>query len=81
VAVAGSVDEVAIDEVPDDFESRLAYRIAHGEAARLAEIATFDHGYGRGFAGCVGDQAEAIEREVMRRMGPDQFLPGISGFA
>ena len=58
-----------MDDLPDDFQSRLAYRIAFGEAARLAEIARFDHGYGRDFAARVGDQTEAIEREVIRRLG------------
>ena len=59
-----------MDDLPDDFQSRLAYRIACGEAARLAEIARFDHGYGRDFAARVGDQAEAIEGELIRRVGP-----------
>ena len=59
-----------MDDLPDDFRSRLAYRIAYGEAARLAEIARFDHGYGRDFAARAGDQAEAIQQEVMRRVGP-----------
>jgi hypothetical protein len=59
-----------MDDLPDDFRSRLAYRIAYGEAARLAEIARFDHGYGRDFAARVGDQAGAIEQEVIRRLGP-----------
>ena len=58
-----------MDDLPDDFRSRLAYRIAYGEAARLAEIARFDHGYGRDFAAGVGDQAGAIEQEVIRRLG------------
>jgi len=59
-----------MDDLPDNFQSRLAYRIAYGEAARLAEIARFDHGYGRDFAARVGDQAGAIQQEVMRRVGP-----------
>ena len=59
-----------MDDLPDDFQSRLAYRIAYGEAARLAEIARFDHGDGRDFAARVGDQAVAIQQEVMRRVGP-----------
>ena len=42
-----------MDDLPDDFRSRLAYRIAYGEAARLAEIARFDQGYGRDFAARV----------------------------
>jgi hypothetical protein len=58
-----------MDDLPDDFDSRLAYRVAYGEAARLAEIARFDHGYGRDFAARVGDHAGAIKREVIRRLG------------
>ena len=53
--------------LPPD-ESKPGYRIAHGEAARLAEMARFDHGWDRDFAAQVGDEAEAIEREVMRRV-------------
>jgi hypothetical protein len=59
-----------MDDLPDDLMSRLAYRIAYGEAARLAEIARFDHGWGRDFAAGIGSQSEAIEREVTRRMQP-----------
>ena len=44
--------------------SRLGYRIAHGEAARLAEIARFDHGWGRDFGARVGGEAAGIEWEV-----------------
>jgi hypothetical protein len=58
-----------MDDLPDDLQSRLAYHIAYGEAARLAEIARFDHGYGRDFAARVGDQAKAMEREVIGRLG------------
>jgi hypothetical protein len=58
-----------MEDLPDDFASRLAYRMAYGEAARLAEIARFDHGFGRDFAAQVGGQAEAIEQEVIRRVG------------
>jgi hypothetical protein len=32
----------------------LGYRIARGEAARLAEMATFGHGWGRDFAAGIG---------------------------
>jgi hypothetical protein len=49
--------------------SRLGYRIAFGEAPRLAEMATFDHGWGRDFAAGVGGDADAIEKEVIRRLG------------
>ena len=59
-----------LENLPDYLMSRLGYRIAYGEAARLAEIARFDHGYGRDFAARVGDQAGAIEGEVIRRLGP-----------
>ena len=34
-------------ELPEDMESRLGYRIAYGEAARLFEMAQFDHGWVR----------------------------------
>jgi hypothetical protein len=58
---------------PDDFrhdpESRVGYRIAYGEAARLAEMATFDHGWGRDFAAGVGGEADDDEKEVVRRVG------------
>jgi hypothetical protein len=55
-------------ELPDDLISKMGYRLAYGEAARQAEIATFDHGWGRDFAAQVGGEAEAIVREVMRRI-------------
>jgi hypothetical protein len=57
-----------MDDLPADFESWLSYRIAYGEAARLAEIARFDHDWGRDFAAGIGSESEAIEREVTRRM-------------
>lgn len=60
-----------MEELPDDLQSRIAYRIAFGEAARLAEMARFDHGWGRDFAAGVGGEADAIEREVRRRFGPE----------
>ena len=56
------------EELPDDLMSRLGYRIAYGEAARLAEMASFDHGWGRDFAAGVGGEADAIEEEVKRRL-------------
>jgi hypothetical protein len=34
----------AMNEVPEDLQSKLGYRIAYGEAARLAEMSRFDHG-------------------------------------
>ena len=59
-----------MEELPDDLQSRISYRIAFGEAARLAEMARFDHGWGRDFAAGIGGEAAAIEREVKRRVGP-----------
>jgi hypothetical protein len=58
-----------LEELPHDLKSRVGYRVAYGEAARLAEMATFDHGWGRDFAAGVGGEADAIEKEVMRRLG------------
>jgi hypothetical protein len=57
-----------LEDLPDDLKSRLGYRIAYGEAARLAEMASFDHGCGRDFAARVGGEADAIEREVTPRL-------------
>jgi hypothetical protein len=59
-----------MDDLPDDFDSRLSYRNGYGEAARLAEIVRFDHAFGRDGTARIGDQAEDIEREVIRRVGP-----------
>jgi hypothetical protein len=36
-------------------ESRVDYRIVHGEAARVVEMASFDHGWGRDFSAGVGE--------------------------
>jgi hypothetical protein len=58
-----------LENLPDYLMSRLGYRIAYGEAARLAEMARFDHGWGRDFAPGVGGEADAIEKEVVRRCG------------
>ncbi len=55
---------------PNDPESRALYRRAYGEAARLIEIARFDHCFGRDFAAGIGGNVEAIRVEVHRRMGP-----------
>ena len=60
-----------LEDLPQDMESRISYRIAYGEAARLAEMAAFDHGWGRDFAAGVGGQAGAIEKEVSRRLAPE----------
>jgi hypothetical protein len=59
-----------MDDIPHDLESRIGYRTAYGEAARLFEMARFDHGWGRDFAAGLGGEADAIEREVVRRVGP-----------
>jgi hypothetical protein len=59
-----------MDDLPDDFEARLAYRIAFGESAGLAEIARFDHGWGRDFAAGIGSSVAAIEHEVTSRCSP-----------
>jgi hypothetical protein len=59
-----------MEDLPHDLESQIGYRIAYGEAARLAEMARFDHGWGRDFAAGVGGEAAAIEGEVLRRVGP-----------
>jgi hypothetical protein len=55
---------------PTDDGGWLVYRRAYGEAARLIEIARFDHCFGRDFAAGVGGNAMAIIAEVHRRMGP-----------
>jgi hypothetical protein len=60
-----------MDEFPDDLQPRIGYRIADGEAARLAELASFDHGWGRGFAAGIGGHPASIKREVQRRPSPD----------
>jgi hypothetical protein len=62
-------DRGMLRELPDDLVSKMGCRTAYGEAARLAEMSRFDHGWGRHFAAQVGGEAEAIEREVMQRVG------------
>src|SRR5262245_29871020 len=57
-----------LEELPDDLMFRLGYRMAYGEAARLAEMATFDHGSGPDFAAGVGGEADSIEKELIRRL-------------
>ena len=54
---------------PIDLASATTYRRAYGEAARLVEIARFDHCFGRDFAAGIGGCVEAIRDEVRRRMG------------
>jgi hypothetical protein len=55
---------------PTDDGGWMVYRRAYGEAARLIEIARFDHCFGRDFAAGLGGNAGAIVAEVRRRMGP-----------
>jgi hypothetical protein len=57
-------------ELPKDMPSRVGYRIAYGEAARLFEMAQFDHGWVQDIAAGIGDEAEEIEKEVIRRYSP-----------
>ena len=59
-----------MSDFPDDLTSRMGYRIAYGEAARLFEMSRFDHGWGRDFAAGIGGEPEAIARQVRRRLGP-----------
>jgi hypothetical protein len=54
---------------PNDPGRAAIYRRAYGEAARLIEIARFDHCFGRDFAAGIGGNIEAIRAEVHRRMG------------
>ncbi len=54
---------------PSRPEAAMTYRRAFGEAARLIEIARFDHCFGRDFAAGIGGRVEAIHAEVVRRMG------------
>ncbi len=51
-----------MDELPEDLESMLGYRIAYGEAVRLAEMARFDHGWGKDFAAGIDGGPDAIQR-------------------
>jgi hypothetical protein len=57
-----------MEELPEDMRSRFGYRIAYGEAARLAEIARFDHGWGRGFAAGIGGGGGAVEQARLMGM-------------
>ena len=54
---------------PQEANEAALYRRAYGEAARLVEIARFDHCFGRDFAAGLGGRAPAILSEVRRRMG------------
>jgi hypothetical protein len=53
-----------LEELPRDLMSKLGYRIAYGEAARLAEMARIDHGWGRDFAAGIGGEVEWIDRRT-----------------
>jgi hypothetical protein len=49
--------------------SCIRYRIAYGEAARLPEMARYDHAWGRDFATRIENQGEKILAEVISRIG------------
>ncbi|HZW34385.1 MAG TPA: hypothetical protein VFF52_26920 [Isosphaeraceae bacterium] len=57
-----------MSELLHNLESCLQYRLAFGEAARLAEIARFDHASGRDAAARIAGTAAAIRAEVARRL-------------
>ena len=59
-----------IEALTDDSLSKVGCQIANEEAPHLAEMARFDHGWGKDFAAGIGGEAEAIEKEVMRRVSP-----------
>jgi hypothetical protein len=48
--------------------SCIRYRIAYGEAARLAEMARSDHSWGRDFAVRIDNHGEKILAKVQRRI-------------
>jgi hypothetical protein len=52
-----------------DHRSCIRYRIAYGEAARLIEMARYDHAWGRDFAVQIESQADKILAEVISRIG------------
>ena len=47
----------------------IRYRIAYGEAARLVEIARYDHAWGRDFASRVESDGEKVLAGVIGRIG------------
>jgi hypothetical protein len=49
--------------------SCIRYRIAYGEAARLIEMARFDHVWGLEFAARLENHHEKILAEVISRIG------------
>ena len=57
-----------MSELLHNLMSCLQYRLAFGEAARLAEIARFDHASGRDAATHLAGDADAIRAEVTRRL-------------
>jgi hypothetical protein len=65
-----------MSELLHNLTSCLQYRLAFGEAARLAEIARFDHASGRDAAAEIGGTAEAIRAEVARRLAgvPEELI-------
>jgi hypothetical protein len=69
----GIVTTVGVERMFDPGNEREAaiYRRAYGEAARLVEIARYDHCFGRDFAAGIGGCVESIFNEVKRRMGRD----------
>jgi hypothetical protein len=56
--------------------SCIRYRIAYGEAARLIEMARYDHAWGRDFAARIESGGEKTLAEVLRRIG-DRDLEAI----
>jgi hypothetical protein len=52
-----------------DHMSCIRYRIAYGEAARLIEMARYDHTWGRDFAARTENHSEKILDEVISRIG------------
>ena len=52
-----------------DHRSCIRYRIAEGEAARLIEMARYDHAWGRDFATRIESQADKILAEIISRIG------------
>jgi hypothetical protein len=57
-----------LEDFPISLDSKVAYRVAYREAARLAEMAAFDHGWGRVFAAGVGGAAKAIAPPLRRNV-------------
>jgi hypothetical protein len=60
---------------PGDLTSRIGYRIADGEAARLTALATFYRACERDLAPGVVSEADAFEIGVSRRLGL-RSIPG-----